>query len=221
MGFARDALRSHQAMKFRPMKKISFVLLSVSILVLINACSPLGMATGAAAVAGTESSKEGGLGRAFSDASIKGRINEAWFQYDLETFSKLSTTVNQGRVLLTGVVQDPQDRVEAVRLVWQVEGVKQVINEIRVADSEGVPGFIRDNWITTRIRTAITFDKQIHSLNYSIDTVQGVVYLMGVAMSEQELDRVISIARTVPNVKQVVSYVKMIGEPVQPTQVTQ
>lgn len=199
------------------MKKTSLVLLSVSVLALASACTPVGMAVGAGATAGTAASKEGGIGGAFSDASIKGRINEAWFQYDISTFSKLSTTVNQGRVLVTGVVQNPQDRVEAVRLVWQVPGVKQVMNEVRVADSEGVPGFVRDNWITTRLRTAITFDREISSLNYSIDTVQGVVYLMGVAMNARELERVQEVARTIPNVKQVVSYVKMVGEPVQAT----
>lgn len=187
----------------------------------INACTPLGMATGAAAGVGTAASKEGGLSGAVTDASIKGKINELWFQYNIDMFSKLSTTVNQGRVLVTGVVQNPQDRVEAIRLVWQVNGVKQVMNEIRVADSEGVPGFVKDTWITTRLRTAITFEKNIQSLNYSIDTVQGVVYLMGVAMSEAELNRVTQLARTIPNVKQVVSYVKMVGEPVTPTTVQQ
>lgn len=197
------------------------LLLSLSTLMLTTACTPLGLATGAAATAGTAASKEGGIPGAFSDAGIKGRINEAWFQYNIETFSKLSTTVNQGRVLLTGVVQQPEHRVEAVRLVWQVPGVKQVINEIQVADSAGLPGFVRDNWISTRLRTEITFAKEVSSLNYTIDTVQGVVYLMGVAMSQRELDRVIEIARTIPNVKQVVSYAKMIGEPVQATTVTQ
>lgn len=203
------------------MHSYRFLLVSCFALLITSACTPLGMATGAAAGVGTAASKEGGIPGAFSDAGIKGRINEAWFNYDLETFSKLSTTVNQGRVLLTGVVQNPEDRVEAVRLVWQVPGVKQVMNEIRVADSEGVPGFVRDNWITTRLRTEITFAKEISSLNYSIDTVQGVVYLMGVAMNQRELDRVVEIARTIPNVKQVVSYVKMVGEPVQATKVTQ
>ncbi len=201
------------------MKKISLLLLSSALI--LNACTPLGMATGAAAGVGTAASKEGGLSGAVTDASIKGKINELWFQYNIETFSKLSTTVNQGRVLLTGVVQNPEDRVEAVRLVWQVEGVKQVINEIRVADSEGLPGFVRDNWITTRLRTALTFEKNVQSLNYSIDTVQGVVYLMGVAMNQQELNKVLELARTIPNVKQVVNYVKMVGEPVQATTVTQ
>lgn len=201
--------------------QIRLSLLSLSALMIASACTPLGLATGAAATAGTAASKEGGIPGAVSDAGIKGRINEAWFQYDITTFSKLSTTVNQGRVLLTGVVQQPEHRVEAVRLVWQVPGVKQVINEIRVADSEGLPGFVRDNWISTRLRTEITFAKEVSSLNYTIDTVQGVVYLMGVAMSQRELDRVIEIARTIPNVKQVVSYAKMVGEPVQATTVTQ
>ncbi len=203
------------------MKKYILALLSISTLISAGACTPLGMATGAAAGVGTAASKEGGIGGAFTDAGIKAKINDAWFQYDLDTFSKLSTTVNQGRVLLTGVVQNPEDRVEAVRLVWQVPGVKQVMNEIRVADSEGAPGFVRDTWITTRLRTALTFEKNVQSLNYSIDTVQGVVYLMGVAMNQQELDKVTQIARRIPNVKQVVSYVKMIGEPVTPMGVTE
>ncbi len=202
------------------MKK-KLILLSLSALLISSACTPLGMATGAAAGVGNAASKEGGISGSFTDASIKGKINELWFNYNIDTFSKLSTTVNQGRVLLTGVVQNPEDRVEAVRLVWQVNGVKQVINEIRVADSEGLPGFVRDGWITTRLRTALTFEKHVQSLNYSIDTVQGVVYLMGVAMSQNELNTVMNLARTIPNVKQVVSYVKLVGEPIQATTVTQ
>jgi osmotically-inducible protein OsmY len=203
------------------MKKLSLVAVSVSALALASACTPLGLATGAAATAGVASAQEGGITGAVTDASIKGAINEAWFRKDLDMFSKLSTRVDQGRVLLTGVVQNPEHRVEAVRLVWQVKGVKQVINEIQVADSEGLPGWGRDTWISTRLRTEMTFAKEISSLNYTIDTVQGVVYLMGVARSQDELNRVMELARTIPNVKKVVSYVKMIGEPVQGSPVTQ
>lgn len=179
---------------------------------ILSACTPVGMATGAAATAGMAASSEGGISRAFDDTVIKARINDAWLKYDLDTFRKLDTTVNFGRVLITGVVQDPEARVEAVRLAWQVEGVKQVINEIRVAESEGFQGFLRDNWISTRLRTALTFDKNVQSINYTIDTVQGVVYLMGVSQNQKELNHVIEVARTIPHVKQVVSYVKMAGE---------
>lgn len=179
---------------------------------ILSACSPLGIATGAGAAIGIAAAQEGGISGAADDFRIKAKISDLWFKYDLETFAKLSLTVDQGRVLITGVVQNPEHRVEAVRRAWQVDGVKQVINEIRVASGEGVPGFIRDSWITTRLRTALTFDRQVQSVNYSVETVQGIVYLMGVAQNQQELDHVIETARTIPHVRQVISYVKQAGE---------
>jgi osmotically-inducible protein OsmY len=194
------------------MIRYTFYLLPV-VMLLLSGCSGLGMVTGAAAVTGIAAAQEGGLSRATSDAVIKLKINEAWFQYDVEAFQKLSTTVNQGRVLITGVVQNPEHRVEAVRLAWQVDNVKQVINEIRVAQSEGVKGFVRDGWITSRLRGSLTLDREVQSINYSIDTVQGIVYLMGVAQNQQELNHVLETARTISGVKKVVSYVKLAGEP--------
>lgn len=179
---------------------------------LLSACSPVGVVAGTGASLGVASMQERGIGGAVDDLRIKALISDLWFKYDLETFAKLSLTVDQGRVLITGVVQNPDARVEAVRLAWQVNGVVQVINEIQVADGEGVPGYVRDQWITTRLRTAIMFDSEISSINYSIETVQGSIYLMGVAKSQAELDKVIAAARTIPNVRDVVSYVKMAGE---------
>lgn len=188
-------------------------LLLLSSALLLPGCTGVGLLTGAAAVTGLSAAQEGGISRAYSDTKIKVAINDAWFQYNVDAFTKLSTTINQGRVLITGVVQDPEHRVEAVRLAWQVEGVNQVINEIRVADSEGITGYVKDNWITSRLRASLTLDREVQSINYSIDTVQGVVYLMGVAKNQAELNRVIETARTISGVKQVVSYVKLAGEP--------
>lgn len=193
--------------------KITPVLFACTALVL-SGCTAAGLATGAGATVGVAAAQEGGLNRAMSDARIQIEINNLWFQYNVEAFRKLDMTVNQGRVLLTGVVQDPEMRVEAVRLAWQPEGVKQVINEIQVAESGGIMGFARDKWITTRLRTSLTLNKDVQSINYTIDTVQGVVYLMGTAQNQAELNRVIETARTVPDVKRVVSYVKMLGSPI-------
>lgn len=177
----------------------------------MSACSPLGIATGAGAATGIAAAREGGIRASVSDARINAAISDKWFKYDLDTFAKLNITVNQGRVLLTGVVQDPEDRVEAVRLAWQVNGVEQVINEIRIADSEGLSGYIKDTWISAQLRTKMTFDRDIQSINYSVDTVQQVVYLMGVAHTQEELNRVKALSRSISGVKQVVSYVKMAG----------
>ncbi len=178
---------------------------------LLSACTGWGIVTGAAAVTGISAAQEGGIKGAFNDAKIEVLINEAWFQYDLEAFRKLETTVKQGRVLITGVVQNPDHRVEAVRLAWRVSGVQQVINEVQVAESEGFKGFIKDTWVTSRLRASLTFDRAVQSINYNIDTVQGTVYLMGVAQHQQELNHVIEKIRVTPGVKQVVSYVKLAG----------
>ncbi|MBU0799635.1 MAG: BON domain-containing protein [Alphaproteobacteria bacterium] len=196
------------------MNRSVFLLSALLASVALSACTPVGVVAGTGASLGVASMKEGGIRSATDDLRIKALISDLWFKYDLKTFAKLSTTVNQGRVLITGVVQNPDDRVEAVRLAWQVDGVVQVINEIRVADSDGVPGYVRDQWITTRLRTAIMFSREIHSINYSIDTVQGTIYLMGVAQNQAELDKVIEAGRTIPHVREVVSYVKMAGQPI-------
>ncbi len=184
---------------------------------LIAGCVPVGIATGVGATAGIASAKEGGIRSAVTDTAIRARINDYWFKHDTEMFSKVKLTVDQGRVLLTGIVQKPEHRVEAVRLAWQAKGVKQVINEIQVGKSEGISGFANDKWITSQIRTQLIFNKYIQSINYSVDTVGSVVYLMGVAQSEKELQRAINVARKVKGVKQVVSYVKMVGEPIAST----
>lgn len=126
-------------------------------------------------------------------------------------FRKLNLTVNQGRVLVTGVVENPEDRVEAIRLAWQPKGVKQVINEVRVGNSDTIGSYAQDTWIAGQLRTRLTFEKYVQSINYSIEVVQGTVYLMGVAQGQQELDRTINIARRIKGVKEVISYVKLAG----------
>jgi osmotically-inducible protein OsmY len=180
-----------------------------------SACTPVGIAAGAGATAGAAAMSEGGISGAVTDLQIKASINDLWFRSNMDIFRKLSLTVEEGRVLITGVVQNPEHRVEAVRLAWQARGVKQVINEIRVADSEGIQGYVSDTWISAQLRTKMTLDRDVQSINYSIDTVQGIVYLMGTARYPQELQRVTEIARAIPKVKQVVSYVRMRGEAVQ------
>lgn len=196
------------------LKTIALIFLALSVTPTLSGCTPVGVAAGIGASAGTAAASEGGIPRALSDTRIRANINELWFKSDLEMFSKVNMSVNQGRVLLTGVVQKPEHRVEAVRLVWQVEGVREVINEIKVTGSEGIKGFVRDKWITSALKTKLLFDKDIQSVNYTVDTVQGVVYLMGVSQDQRELNKVTYHARNTDYVRNVVSYTRMLGQPV-------
>ena len=196
------------------MMRYSILTVSCMAALLASACTPVGIAAGAGATVGIAATKEGGLSQSASDFRIRTSISDLWFKSNIDIFRKLNLSVEQGRVLITGVVQDPNHRVEAVRLAWQPKGVKQVINEIQVADSDGFPGYVRDTWITTSLRAKMTVDAEIQSINYSIETVQGIVYLMGIARSQDELDHVIDVARRLRYVKQVISYVKLPGDEV-------
>lgn len=178
-------------------------------LLMTSACTPLGVAVGAGATAGTAASRDGGIGQTWTDTRIQAYINDAWFRHDTEIFRKLDLTVREARVLITGQVKTQQQRVDAVRLAWQAPGVRQVINEIRVEDSDGISGYARDSWISTQLRTKMIVDREIQSINYSFDCVAATVYLMGVARDQEELDRVITHAREIAYVKEVVSYVRL------------
>lgn len=195
----------------------ALLLIAGSSLALSACMGPVALMSGVGATAGVAAAKEGGLKGSLDDTRIRGEISDKWFKYKYDTFAKLNLEVNQGRVLITGVVPLAEDRVEAVRLAWTVKGVKQVINEARVGKSGGLEAFARDNWINTQIRSKLIMNRDVQSINYSIVTVQGSVYLMGVAQNQAELDRVIRIAKKVPGVKEVISYVKLLGQPVEAT----
>jgi osmotically-inducible protein OsmY len=184
-------------------------LVAVLTAALATACTPADIAIGAAAATGVAAAQERGLVGTARDTAISAQIIELWFRTDHEMFGKLSCTVNEQRALLTGKVQNPEMRVEAVKLAWQVQGVTEVINEIEVIDPGTVVDTARDYWITAQLRTQITFDKEIASINFSIDTVNGTVFLMGIARSQAELDRVTNHARNLAYVRRVVSYVRV------------
>lgn len=172
-------------------------------------CAPLAIG-GAAAGAAVAASEERGFGGFITDLEIQTSINRLWFGHSVDLLNRLDMTVDSGRVLLIGRAKDPQQRLDAVRLAWQAAGVKEVINEIQVEGPEtSLIDSAKDTWISTQIRGRVTVDLSISSQNYTIDTVGGVVYLMGVAQSQTELDAVLQHARSVGGVQRVVTYVRL------------
>lgn len=178
----------------------------------VSGCTIVGVAAGAGATIGVAAAQEGGLKGATTDVSIRIAITDLWLKHDPKMYQRLSLTVREGRVLVTGSVPNPDMRVDAIRLAWQADGVRQVINEVTIDKGGGVTGYMTDSWITGTIKTHLTFDKYIQSINYTIDTENGTVYIMGIAQDQKELDRVLDYARTTKYVKNVVSYVRLRGE---------
>ena len=177
--------------------------------VLLSGCSPVGLAAGAGASLGVAAEQEGGMRGALTDDAIQLKIADLWIKKDFQMYRKLSVTVKEGRVLVTGSVPNPDMRVEAVRLAWQADGVRQVLNEISVDDGGGITGTVVDGWITSNIKTKLMLDKYVQSINYNVDTVNGNVYVMGIAQDQKELARVMEYARNADHVHNVVSYVRL------------
>src|SRR5262249_8729407 len=126
-----------------------------------------------------------------------------------------NVTVYQGRTLLTGTAPNPELKAQAKQVAGQIPGVRTIYDEIEVAPNESAWQNVRDTWISAQVRSNLVFDGQVRSVNYTIDTVNGSVYLIGSARSQAELDQVTDVARKVPYVRRVVSYVEVRpGEPV-------
>jgi osmotically-inducible protein OsmY len=174
-------------------------------------CTSLLVTTGATVA--TAASEERGLGTAARDTQTRIEINTLWLDCNEEMYRKVNLSVIEGRVLLTGIVPTQKMRLDAVRLAWQARGVKEVINQIEVSDHGGIATFARDSWITAELKTQLLFDRAVQSINYSIETVDGTVYLMGIAQDGGELQRVQDHARNLAYVRKVVSYVRLKDDP--------
>ena len=168
----------------------------------------------AAGTAGISAARqERTVGDAVDDVRITSNIQSTLGRQSASNFFNVSTTVVEGRVLLTGRVSNPQTRLEATRIAWTVEGVRKVDNEIEVTDQTGWVDRPRDMFIRTEIAADLLTDRSIRDVNYSIDVVNGVVYLSGVAQNQAELDRVIARAGRFRGVKRVESYVVLKDDP--------
>ena len=177
----------------------------------------VGTVIGIGATAGTAAMEERGVSGAADDTALRLRINALLSNKDERLWRKVGMQVYMGRVLLTGTVETAEMRAEAVKLAWTAEGVKEVINEIQLTGLAGASGFARDTWISTQLKSALLFDKQIASINYSIETVAGTVYLIGLAQGQRELDRVMNHARGLSYVKKVINYVEIKRPPSNPS----
>ncbi|HUN48359.1 MAG TPA: BON domain-containing protein [Stellaceae bacterium] len=167
-------------------------------------------AVGAAGTAGGYAmAQERSIGDNISDATLKSVITQSWDKYNTDMTHQLNCNIYEGRVLITGRVPNPEWRDEAVKRAWQVKGVKQVYNEVEIGPDTTTSDDFNDDWISTRLRNELTWDGDIRSLNYTITTTDHVVYLIGSARTQDELNRVTGYARNIPNVRRVVSYVQI------------
>ena len=173
------------------------------------ACSPTTAAVGAGAAVGATAVQDRGIEGAARDTWIRTEINQRLLATSGELFLDVHLQVQNGRVLLSGTVPTPESRVKAVRIAWQSDGVREVINEIELSDKDSLAEYARDRWIEARLRTRLLTDRAVNSLNISIESVNQSVYLIGIVHSRDEMERVVAHAKNVPYVRRVVNYLAL------------
>ena len=188
----------------------------LAVLGILAACSPVGTAVGVAATTINLATQERGLVTGVDDNITWIGINQRLLEKDRGLFQKVSLQVHEGRVLLTGFVQKPEDRVEATTIAWQSSGVREVMNEIKIGPALDAGDYTEDLWLIQRLRLKLTADRQIRANNFSIDCIRSTIYLMGVAQDETERQRVVDHARDIAYVRAVVNRVRLVTDPLPP-----
>ena len=192
-------------------RSVTSLVMAIAMLVLggllFSGCAPAVIGVGTAAVAA--SSTEKGLSTSVADGLIFTKIQDNFLQTDASLPTVVDVTVNDGAVLLTGKVKTPEEKVLATKLTWEVRGVREVVNEIQVIDKSSIKDIAKDLAASAQLRGKLIADNSVSSLNFSIDVVNGTVYLSGVAADAEEMNRVVSHARELRFAQQVVNYITL------------
>ena len=184
------------------LKKLLFV--SV-VTLLLQSCGPIIGTVGMVSLGAA--SKEKGIGTTISDNVIKTKISTLVYKLDKNLINDTKIFVNNGAVLITGKVNKPSNKIELTKLAWNIRGVNEVNNELQITDTSSIKNIARDLASLGEIRARIMSDKQINSLNYSIDVVNDKVYLSGIATSKEEMLLVKNHASSARYVKEVYNYI--------------
>ena len=147
------------------------------------------------------------MGAVVDDATIKVNIAAKFISSEDNLFVNISTTVLEGRVLLTGLVDKQEIRIDAVRRVWEVAGVKEVINEIEIGNRESLKEYASDVWITAQAKALSLKVLGLRAISYNFETIKGKVYIVCITSRPEQLDKIINIVRNIKGVKEIVNYV--------------
>ena len=193
------------ATKVKFFHKLNFLFI---LFFLFSHCTPQ-LAVGTASTAIAVSKEERTLGEFVDDTLIKAQIKNLYFDTNENIFFNVDVEVTQGRVLLTGTVDNSDLRIEATRGAWGINGVRTVINELQISNDDNILNFADDLVISTKIRGKLLLNPDLPYTNYTVETVNGIVYLIGIARTEDERKYVIELCNEVYGVIDVIDYINI------------
>ena len=162
-----------------------------------------------------------GVSVALDPRSLGTQIDDSIMDKNLETrllllnknyFLSVKTKVLDGRIFITGKIDDPEEKLKITKLAWETEGVRSVKNDLKIKEKFNFKQSAKDLLITSQLRTALIFNKKIKSANYNIDTYKKKIYIYGIANSEDERKEVINEAKQILDIEDVIASILLVKD---------
>ena len=164
---------------------------------------------GVGAVAISSSAQEKGFGTSINDKVIYLKLRNAIYEWNTSVSQNISISVDSGSVLVTGQLKNVDAKINLTKVIWEVNGVKEVNNKVQISETSNLKNIAKDLASLGEIRARLMASKKLNSLNFSIDVVNNIAYISGIASSEEEVAIVSQIAQEARFIKEVQNFVKV------------
>ena len=152
------------------------------------------------------------VGTQIDDSIMQKAISTKILAKDKKYFLAIKTKVLDGRIFITGKVEKPEEKLQITKIAWETKGARSVRNDIKIKEEFNFKRSAKDLLITSQLRTAIIVNKNIKATNYQIDTYKKKIYIYGIALTAEEKDLVISEAKEILDVEDVISSILLVED---------
>ena len=152
------------------------------------------------------------VGTQVDDSIMQKKISTKLIAKNRKYFLSVKTKVLDGKIFITGKVDDPEEKLQITKLAWETKGARSVRNDIKIKEKFNFKQSAKDVLITSQLRTALIVNKNIKSTNYQIDTYKKKIYVYGIALTADEKDLVISEAEEILDVEGVVASIILVED---------
>ena len=152
------------------------------------------------------------LGTQIDDNIMQKNLTARLLLIDKKYLLSINTKVLDGRIFLTGKVDDPEEKLNITKMAWETKGVRSVRNNVIIKEEFNFKQSAVDLLITSQLRTALVLNKNIKSTNYNIDTYKKKIYIYGIAQSKEEQKQVIEEGKKIPDVERVIASILLIED---------
>jgi len=152
------------------------------------------------------------VGTQIDDSIMQKNLTGKMVIKDKKYLISVKSKVLDGRIFLTGKVDNPEEKLQLTKMAWEIKGARSVRNDIKIKEEFNFQRSAKDILITSQLRTALIFNKNIKATNYQIDTYKKKIYVYGIALTSEEKDLVISEAKEITDVEDVIASIMLVED---------